>query len=53
MQFRALGRLSLSHSEHERVVAAILRGDKTTAANEMRSHIATVETTYERYVETN
>lgn len=52
MQFRALGRLSLSHSEHDRVVAAILRGDKVTAADEMRSHIATVETTYERYVET-
>ncbi len=51
MQFRALGRLNLSHNEHDRVVAAILRSDQRTAAAEMKSHIATVETTYERYVE--
>ncbi len=51
LQFRAFGRLSLSHNEHERVVAAILCGDRAVAAAEMRSHIATVETTYERYVE--
>ena len=51
MQFRALGRLSLSHAEHDRVVAAILNGDCTTAATEMRRHISTVEITYERYVE--
>jgi len=51
MQFRALGRLNLSHNEHDRVVAAIMQGDQATAASEMRSHIATVETTYERYVE--
>jgi DNA-binding GntR family transcriptional regulator len=51
MQFRALGRLTLSHNEHDRVVAAILQGDQATAASEMRSHISTVETTYERYVE--
>jgi DNA-binding GntR family transcriptional regulator len=51
MQFRALGRLNLSHNEHDRVVAAILRGDQATAAAEMRAHIATVEITYERYVE--
>jgi DNA-binding GntR family transcriptional regulator len=50
-QFRAMGRLNLSHGEHDRVVAAILRGDKDTAAAEMRQHIATVEVTYERYVE--
>jgi len=51
LQFHAFGRLNQSHHEHERVVAAILRGDRADAAAEMRSHIATVETTYERYVE--
>lgn len=51
MQFRTLGRLNLSHAEHDRVVDAILRGDQATAAAEMRSHIAIVENTYERYVE--
>lgn len=51
MQFRALGRLSLSHAEHDRVVTAILSGDRAAAATEMRRHIATVEITYERYVE--
>ena len=28
-QFRNLGRLAKSHAEHDRVVVAILRGDKT------------------------
>ena len=51
MQFRAMGRLTRSHEEHDRVVAAILQGDQATASAEMRSHITTVEITYERYVE--
>ena len=51
MQFRTLGRLNLSHAEHDRVVAAILRGDQAAAAAGMRAHIATVEITFERYVE--
>ncbi len=51
MQFRTLGRLNLSHAEHDRVVAAILRGDQAAAAAEMRAHIATVEVAFERYVE--
>ena len=51
VQFQALGRLTQSHAEHDRVVVAILEGDQATAAAEMRAHIATVETTYERYVE--
>ena len=51
MQFQALGRLTRSHAEHDRVVAAILRRDQAAAAMEMRAHIATVEITYERYVE--
>ena len=31
-QFRNLGRLAKSHAEHDRVVVAIMRGDKTGAA---------------------
>ncbi|MCF4166508.1 GntR family transcriptional regulator [Zavarzinia compransoris] len=48
-QFRTLGRLSLSHAEHDRVVTAILRGEKTAAEAAMRGHITVVEETYERY----
>ncbi len=51
-QFRTLGRLSLSHAEHERVVTAILRGDRPGAAEAMRAHIFTVEVAYERYAGT-
>jgi len=51
MQFHALGRLSLSHAEHDRVVAAILSGDCVAAATEMRRHISSVENTYERYAD--
>ena len=51
MQFRTIGRPSLSHAEHDRVVDAILRGDQAAAAAEMRAHIATVEIAFERYVE--
>jgi DNA-binding GntR family transcriptional regulator len=51
-QFRQLGRLQLSHAEHERVVTAILRGDRAGAADAMRSHIVTVEVAYERYAGT-
>jgi DNA-binding GntR family transcriptional regulator len=50
-QFRAEGRLALSHAEHDRVVAAILRGDRAAAAAEMRAHISTVEVAWERYAE--
>ena len=51
-QFRTLGRLALSHAEHERVVTAILRGDKTAAEAAMRGHITLVEDAYERYTGT-
>ncbi|MGA0562870.1 GntR family transcriptional regulator [Ancylobacter sp. VNQ12] len=51
-QFRALGRLALSHIEHERVVTAILRGDRDGAAQSMRSHIAIVHDAYEQYAQT-
>ncbi len=48
-QFRTLGRLPLSHAEHDQVVTAILRGDKAGAEAAMRGHITVVEETYERY----
>lgn len=51
-QFLALGRLALSHIEHDRVVTAVLRGDRDAAAQEMRSHIAIVHDAYERYAQT-
>ncbi|MCG5234171.1 GntR family transcriptional regulator [Xanthobacter oligotrophicus] len=50
-QFRTLGRLARSYEEHDRVVTAILRGDKAEAAAAMRAHILTVEVAYERYAE--
>ena len=51
-QFRILGRLAKSHVEHDRVVQAILRGEKTLAAQTMHQHIITVREEYEHYSET-
>jgi DNA-binding GntR family transcriptional regulator len=48
-QFRNLGRLAKSHLEHDRVVVAILRGDRTGAAAAMRAHIEQVRGEYEVY----
>jgi len=48
-QFRNLGRLAKSHFEHDRVVEAILRGDRSTAAQTMHAHIITVREQYEVY----
>jgi DNA-binding GntR family transcriptional regulator len=48
-QFRNLGRLAKSHAEHDRVVVAILRGDKTGAEAAMRAHIELVRDEYEIY----
>ena len=48
-QFRNLGRLAKSYAEHDRVVVAIMRGDKIGAANAMRDHIETVREEYEVY----
>lgn len=48
-QFRNLGRLSKSHAEHDRVVVAILRGDRIGASAAMRDHIETVREEYEVY----
>ena len=51
-QFRNLGRLAKSHVEHDRVVEAILRGERSVAANAMAAHIVTVREEYEHYTET-
>jgi DNA-binding GntR family transcriptional regulator len=48
-QFRNLGRLAKSHAEHDRVVVAIMRGDKAGAASAMRDHITLVRDEYELY----
>jgi DNA-binding GntR family transcriptional regulator len=48
-QFRNLGRLAKSHGEHDRVVAAILRGNRERAANAMHGHIMVVRDQYEAY----
>jgi len=48
-QFRNLGRLAKSHAEHDRVVAAIMRGDKIGASAAMRAHIELVRGEYELY----
>ena len=48
-QFRNLGRLAKSHVEHDRVVEAILRGERPRAAEAMRAHIMTVCEEYEVY----
>jgi DNA-binding GntR family transcriptional regulator len=52
-QFRNLGRLAKSHVEHDRVVVAIMRGDKTGAAAAMRAHIELVRDEYELYAVTH
>jgi len=48
-QFRNLGRLAKSNAEHDRVVVAIMRGDKAGAAAAMRAHIELVRGEYEIY----
>lgn len=48
-QFRNLGRLSKSHAEHDRVVQAVLRGQRSLAAQTMYAHIMTVGHEYEHY----
>lgn len=48
-QFRNIGRLAKSHAEHERVVLAILQGDRQAATAAMRGHIDTVRKEYATY----
>jgi DNA-binding GntR family transcriptional regulator len=50
-QFRNLGRLAKSHGEHDRVVVAIMRGDRDGGALAMRAHIAAVCEEYEAYID--
>jgi DNA-binding GntR family transcriptional regulator len=50
-QFRNLGRLAKSHAEHDRVVVAVMRGDRAAAAAAMRHHIETVRGEYELYAD--
>jgi DNA-binding GntR family transcriptional regulator len=50
-QFRNLGRLAKSHAEHDRVVVAILRGDRNGAAAAMRGHIERVHGEYALYAD--
>ena len=51
-QFRNLGRLAKSHAEHDRVVQAILRGERVLATQNMYAHIIKVRDEYEHYAET-
>src|SRR6202795_4173771 len=48
-QLRNLGRLAKSQAEHDRVVVAIMRGDRVGAASAMRAHIERVRGEYELY----
>jgi DNA-binding GntR family transcriptional regulator len=48
-QFRNIGRLAKSHAEHDRVVLAILQGDRAVASASMRAHIDTVRKEYATY----
>jgi DNA-binding GntR family transcriptional regulator len=48
-QFRNVGRLAKSHAEHDRVVLAILQGDRQGATAAMRGHIDTVRKEYVTY----
>lgn len=48
-QFRSLGRLVISHAEHDRVVQALLRGDREAASREMRSHLTSSGRTFTEF----
>lgn len=47
-QFRAPGRLALSHAEHGTVVRAVLSGDATAAHAAMLHHVSLVEDAFEQ-----
>jgi DNA-binding GntR family transcriptional regulator len=46
-QFRNIGRLAKSHAEHDRVMTAIMRGERARASEAMRAHISTVHQEFE------
>ena len=50
-QFRTMGRLAKSHIEHDRIVEAILRGERANATTAMRTHILQVRASYSAYSE--
>jgi DNA-binding GntR family transcriptional regulator len=47
-QFKAAGRLSRSHGEHDTVLKAILRGDAAAAHTAMLHHVSLVEDAFEQ-----
>jgi DNA-binding GntR family transcriptional regulator len=49
LQFRTMGRLPRSHSEHDQVVRAILAGDAGAAHASMLHHVSLVEDAFERF----
>jgi DNA-binding GntR family transcriptional regulator len=48
-QFRTMGRLARSHTEHDMIVRAIINGDQEGAAAAMKSHIGSVRDAYATY----
>jgi len=48
-QFRNLGRLAKSYTEHDRIVQAIVRGDRALAMETMYAHIINVREEYGHY----
>lgn len=48
-QFLSSGRLARSYAEHDGILQAILQGNRDRASVLMRSHILTVEDSYEEY----
>jgi DNA-binding GntR family transcriptional regulator len=50
-QFRNLGRLAKSHLEHDRIMQAIFRGDRSGASSAMHAHIIKVRDEYEAYTD--
>lgn len=48
-QFNGLGRLVISHSEHDRVLQALLRGDREAAGREMRAHLTSSGRSYSEF----
>ncbi len=51
-QFRVPSRLASSYQEHDHVVQAILRGDRTAATEAMRAHIGIVRDAFRSYAGT-
>lgn len=50
-QFRGLGRLVVSHAEHDRVVQALQRGEREAAAREMRAHLTSSGRSFSEFLD--